>query len=330
MPDRALVLTAGLGTRLRPLSLTRAKAAVPVAGTPLICRILTWLASEGIRHTVLNLHHRPETVTREVGDGSGLGLHVRYSWERRLLGSAGGPRHAMDLMESETFFIVNGDTITDVDLRALAKRHAELGAAVTMALVPNPAPQRYGGVRVDADGWVRGFTRAGQDPGAHHFVGVQLVEAEVFARIHDGEHAESVNGLYRDMTGRIGGHLTAASFHDVGTPVEYVATVRALARDGSPGDLIDARSRVHQDARLVRTVVWADVDIAADVELVDCIVGDGVHIPSGSRFRNAAIVMAGDHDPAAGERREGNLLVAPLDPPAGAMNRSREEPSRGT
>lgn len=327
MPDRALVLTAGLGTRLRPLTLVRAKAAVPIGGATLVERILTWLAAQGITHTVLNLHHRPETITRVVGDGSGLGLEVRYSWERRLLGSAGGPRRALDLMETERFFVVNGDTITNVDLRGLAQRHAALGAAVTMALVPNPAPLRYGGVRVDPDGWVRGFTSAGQDPGTQHFVGVQIVEAETFADLTDGEPAESVNGLYRHLIGRIAGHTTTASFHDVGTPVDYLATIRDLAPDAARGNFIGERSRVHPDARLARTVIWTDVDIGRDVELVDCIVGDGVRIPNGSRFRNAIIVAAGDEPPAHDERLEGGLLVAPLNPsdvvPAGAD----EEPS---
>ena len=75
----ALVLTAGLATRLRPLSNVRAKAAMPIAGAPLVGRILTWLRQAGIRRVVLNLHHRPETITRIVGDGSPWDLEVRYS-----------------------------------------------------------------------------------------------------------------------------------------------------------------------------------------------------------------------------------------------------------
>ena len=90
----ALVLAAGLGTRLRPLTFCRAKAAVPVAGVPLICRHLTRLAARGVRDVVVNLHHRPNTITGVVGDGAALGCRVRYSWERVLLGSAGGPRRA--------------------------------------------------------------------------------------------------------------------------------------------------------------------------------------------------------------------------------------------
>jgi len=94
----ALVLTAGQATRLRPLSLVRAKAAVPVAGIPIAERILRNLAAIGVRDAVLNLHHLPETLPRRVGDGTTLGMRVRYSWETPLLGSAGGPRRARPLL----------------------------------------------------------------------------------------------------------------------------------------------------------------------------------------------------------------------------------------
>jgi NDP-sugar pyrophosphorylase family protein len=85
----ALVLTAGLATRLRSLSCVRAKAAVPVAGEPLVRRILRQLRAADVRDAVLNLHHLPHTITRVVGDGSDLGIRVRYSWEVPVLGSAG-------------------------------------------------------------------------------------------------------------------------------------------------------------------------------------------------------------------------------------------------
>ena len=112
---RALVLTAGLATRLRPLSFVRAKAALPVAGVPIVIRILRQLEAAGITDAVLNLHHRPDSLTRLVGDGSGVGLRLRYSWEHPVLGSAGGPARAVPLLGGpsggdEPFLVVNGDT----------------------------------------------------------------------------------------------------------------------------------------------------------------------------------------------------------------------------
>ena len=79
----------------------------------------------GIRDFVLNLHYLPETITAQVGDGADLGVRVRYSFESPVLGSAGGPRKALDLLPDEPFFIINGDTLTNVDLDALAEHHRE-------------------------------------------------------------------------------------------------------------------------------------------------------------------------------------------------------------
>src|SRR5206468_5639217 len=158
----ALVLTAGLGTRLRPLSDVRAKPAIPVAGEPMVRRIIAWLAANGVADLVLNLHHRPDTLTAVVGDGSDLAVRVRYSWEQPVvLGSAGGPRQALPIIGAETFLLVNGDTLTDLDLRPLADAHAAARALVTLALVPNRDPRRYGGVRLDHEGRVIGFTSRG-------------------------------------------------------------------------------------------------------------------------------------------------------------------------
>ena len=120
----ALLLTAGFGTRLRPLSSIRAKPALPVAGEALVRRILGWLAASGVTDVVLNLHHRPDTVCAAVGDGSDLGVRARYSWENPVLGSAGGPRRALPLLDADRFFIVNGDTLTDLDPTASRRRIA--------------------------------------------------------------------------------------------------------------------------------------------------------------------------------------------------------------
>ena len=190
----ALVLTAGLATRLRPLSSVRAKAALPVAGTPLVTRILRKLRHAGVERAVLNLHHHADSITRIVGDGSADGVAVRYSWEREILGSAGGPARAVPLLAADRFLIVNGDTLADVDLSAMARQHLDTNAVVTMAVVDGRAG--YNGVVADASGIVRGFSR---DPGAFHFIGVQIVNTSVFAGVDPEAQSETVHGLYPNL-----------------------------------------------------------------------------------------------------------------------------------
>jgi NDP-sugar pyrophosphorylase family protein len=311
----ALVLTAGLGTRLRPLTCLRAKAAVPVNGEPLVRRIVRRLVAQQYRDVVLNLHHKPDTIAALIGDGSDLGAHVRYSWEQPVLGSAGGPRHALPLL-AETFLIVNGDTVTDVDVAALAAAHDGAGAAVTMALIRNPQPDKYGGVRVSDDGWVTGFTRRGTPGESFHFIGAQMARREVFAPLEDGVPAESVGSLYPRLIERnprsVKAFVTEASFEDIGTVDDYLRTSLALA--GREGDRLarGARVRVDDSVRLERTAVWDDVVIGANASLTECVVADGVRIPANARFTRCAIVPAGACEPAANARVEGDLLIAPF------------------
>jgi NDP-sugar pyrophosphorylase family protein len=367
---RALVLTAGLGTRLRPLTYLRAKAAVPVNGETLARRAVRWLASQGITDLVLNLHHHPESITASVGDGFDLGARVRYSWEQPLLGSAGGPRHALPLLidrterdaasqapnpepristfESRgpspdspaytaerlrrglavartdgtasgggrTFVIINGDTITDVDLTAMARRHVASGALVTMALIPNPQPEKYGGVVVSDSEIVTGFTRAGATRENYHFIGVQFAEARTFADLADGVPAESVNALYPRLMasepGSIAAFISSASFQDIGTPADYLRTSVQLAQE--EGDRLAAGRNVQvaASATVRGTAVWDDVVIGAHATLIDCIVGDGARIPDRAKYERCAIVPAGERSPVAGERIDGGLLVAAL------------------
>jgi NDP-sugar pyrophosphorylase family protein len=226
MTRRALVLTAGLGTRLRPLTYARAKAAVPVNGEPLARRVVAWLAAQGVTDLVLNLHHHPASITRLVGDGSDLGARVRYSWEQPVLGSAGGPRRALPLLTEggrDSFLLVNGDTLTDVDLAAVEATHERTGARVTMALIPNPRPDKYGGVRVSDGGFVEGFTRPGTPGESFHFIGIQVAERDVFAGLEDGVPAESVNALYPRLIAAdpraVAAHVSDARFRDIASLV---------------------------------------------------------------------------------------------------------------
>lgn len=319
----ALVLAAGLGTRLRPLTFTRAKAAVPVAGTPLIRRQLRALAGAGVRDVVVNLHHRPETVAGVVGDGAALGCRVRYSWERRVLGSAGGPRHALPLLD-DRFFVVNADTLCAVDLGALLDRHRASGAVATLAVTVHPAPRRYGGVLADPGGRVAGFAPAGAAAGAAapwHFVGVQIVEAAVFRDLPDGVPAATVGGLYDTLlaAGRpMAVYETTGPFHDIGTPADYAATVRAVAAaEGRSPFSAGDRSEIHPTARVERSILWDDVTVEADCVVTGCVLADGVRVPAGTVLDRQAVAPAGAGDDGesatpAHEKRLGNLRMAPL------------------
>ena len=298
LPRHALVLTAGLGTRLQPLTSVRAKPAIPVAGVPMARRIIAWLASNLVTEIVLNLHHLPHTVTGLVGDGSDLSASVRYSWEPAVLGSAGGPRRALPILGVDTFFIVNGDTLTDVDLPALASAHESSGALVTMALVPNREPERYGGVSLDERRRVSGFPRRGAAAtGSYHFVGVQVARAEAFQTLADGQPVNSVGGVYDALLaarpGAVGGYVCEAAFWDVGTTADYWRTSVAWAAAEAGGVFTPGPgSTIDPTATITRSIIWDDVQIGAGCALERCIVTDGVRVPDGARHQGQVLVRA--------------------------------------
>jgi NDP-sugar pyrophosphorylase family protein len=304
----ALILTAGLGTRLRPLTDVRAKPALPVAGEPLIRRSVRWLAGQGVTDIVLNLHHRPETIAATMGDGSDLGARVRYSWEQpAVLGAAGGVRQALAIVGADTFFLINGDTLTDLDLAELGDAHRSTGASVTLALVPNRRPDRYGGVELDAEHRVTGFVPRGRAEGSYHFIGVQMAGAGVFAPLPLGQPADSIGGVYDALIARqpgaIRGFVCDAAFWDVGTVSDYWFTSWSFAQaEGAADVTCGRRVRIDPTARLSRSILWDDVEVASGCVVDECVVTDGVRVPRGASYRGTILL------PGA----EGAVRTAPL------------------
>jgi NDP-sugar pyrophosphorylase family protein len=317
----ALVLTAGLATRLRPLSLVRAKAVLPVAGIPLVHRILRQLQAAGIEDVVLNLHHLPSSITGAVGDGADLGLRVRYSWENPVLGSAGGPRRAIPLLRTtvrgsaSTFLIVNGDTLTDVSLADVVAAHRSSGALVTMAVIPNTEPMKYGGAVVDDDCVITGFVGSGSTSPSWHVIGVQVAEMEAFTDVPDNVPYESVRTLYPALIaarpGSVRAYRCQAEFFDIGTPGDYLATaLQFSAREGRQG-LIGVRSSVDPSARVEQSLIWDDVTVAAGVMLRECVVTDGVRVPADTSWHGVSLRIArGPLEP--GEREFDGMAIGPL------------------
>jgi NDP-sugar pyrophosphorylase family protein len=297
----ALVLTAGLATRLRPLSLVRAKAAIPVAGRPLVSLIIERLRRAGVDEVVLNLHYLPHTITAQVGDGSHLGVRARYSWEGVVLGSAGGPRRAAPLFDASTFLVVNGDTLATVDLGLLVEHHRASGALVTLAVMPNTEPHKYGGVAATADGAMTGIVRRGDTAPSLHFVGIQVVEAAAFQGVPADVPWESVATLYPALIAARPGSVrtadVASEFYDIGTPRDYLETCLRL---GSAAPVVGA----------VDSVLWEGVSMGSGASLRRCVVTDGVEIPAGTTWANQVIRRANGAPLTAGEARIGALAVS--------------------
>ena len=278
---------------------------MPVAGEPLVRRLLAYGARWGVRDFVLNLHYLPETITSQVGDGADLGVRVRYSFEPVVLGSGGGPRKALALLPDEPFFIINGDTLTNVDLHALAEKHRETGALVTIAVIPNDRPNRYGGLIVDASGRFHSVVPPGSQVRSYHVVGVQMANPAAFARLPLDVPAESIGTLYKDLVkenlGHVRAFLCAADFWDVGTPADYLEACLSIGNAEGAAPQVGRGSVIDPSATVTGSVIWDDVSVGAGASLDRCIVADAVEIPAGARFTHCAIIQ-----------RDGELIVADI------------------
>ena len=327
MIDTAILLAAGLGTRLAPLSAVRAKGALPVAGEILLRRQIRWLAAAGVRHVIVNLHHLPASITARVGHGDDLGVSVRYSWEPVVLGSAGGPRRAFDLTGAERAFIVNGDTLTDLDLGALASAHAAAGALVTLAATPEARPG-YNALVLDDEGRLLGVARHGHpalaahDSRRHvHFIGGQVAERRAFAGVSADAPSETLKQVYPALVAADAGAVRVApapvAFHDIGTPADYLATVRTLA--GAEGRGLDrgVDVAIAPGATVSDSVLWDRVQVDAGAIVEGSILADDVHVPAGAVIAHAAVVRRTGPPPAARGHAVGELWVTPLRQAAG-------------
>jgi mannose-1-phosphate guanylyltransferase len=303
-----------LGTRLDPLTRLVAKPAMPLGGRTLIERVLGWLATEHIGQVVLNLHHLPESICGVVGDGTHLGLSVKYSWESPLLGSAGGPRHALPLLDADEFLIVNGDTLCEVPLETLLAAHRATGADVTLAVVPNPNRAHYNGIVAEEDGRVSSFIARGHTADSWHFVGIQVVKSSVFASLPDNVPMESVAGIYRERLyrgeGRIFVFPVRAPFFDIGTPRDYVTAARALVPVDeyfSPG------AEVSPQARVLDTLVWPGSVVGARASLDGCVVA-GAHVPEGFQASGVMLLPAGVLRPGDAATTTDGVAMFPMSP----------------
>ena len=159
---RALILAAGEGTRLRPLTLDRPKPMVPIAGRPLLEHTVGWLRGHGVREIAINLNYCPDVIVAHFGDGTEFGVAITYSYEDPLLGTAGAARKVDEFLGDRACVVVYGDVLTDLDLPALLAFHHRQVAqypttAATLSLYHVPNPTEVGLVGLDGGGQVTRF-----------------------------------------------------------------------------------------------------------------------------------------------------------------------------
>jgi NDP-sugar pyrophosphorylase family protein len=300
---KAMILAAGFGTRLWPLTIGRTKPAIPFLNRPLIAFTLDYLKRYGFDEVIINLHHEPDSVRAQLGDGAQFGVRIHYSVEEpEILGTSGALDRVREQLEQDTFIVVNGKIITDIDLAAALQTHRERQALATLVLRPNPKRERFSEIHLTADGRLEKFGGFPQPPATSHqppplmFTGIHIMEPRIFEYIPRAVFSDSVRDVYPQALADgkiIAGHVAEnSSWFELSTLERYWAISQEFLRRAGQTNVQDVGCVLAPTAQVSQSVLWKRVRVEAGAQLSDCIIGDDVLIPANTRFHRAAIVRA--------------------------------------
>ncbi len=303
---KAMVLAAGLGTRLRPLTYELNKPMVPVLDRPVMAHIVDLLDRHGFDETIANLHYFPDSIRDYFGE------RLTYRTEQELLGTAGGVRGCAEFFGDDAFLVISGDALTDIDLRAFAARHREAGGVATLAVKKVADTREYGVVLHDRAGRVTGFQEKPEPEEALSDLGncgIYIFEPRVFDYFPDRPFVDWAQDVFpallaNDVPFHI--HEVRDYWNDVGSLAELrQGTFDALrgelhlqvaGEEVAPGVIVAGEAPLPGDAE-VEGPVWVgrDVEIGAGVRLTGPLVlGDGARVGDGAQLRES-ILFPGTH-----------------------------------
>jgi mannose-1-phosphate guanylyltransferase len=337
---KAMILCAGLGTRLRPLTERWPKPALPFLGPPLLRYHLAVLKAAGVTAVGINTHHLPEVMTataRAECERVGLPLHVVH--EPVIQGTGGGIRGLRDFLAGDDFLVFNGDILFPVDLRPVVAAHRRSGAVATMVLMPMPPGETYAAVELDTGGQVRRI--AGRGPGGPalspwHFTGVHVMSPRIFEFMSPGGPEDINREVYvraLEAGQSVRGEEVRAYWSDLGTPSRYLATVRDVLTGQVPLEGLGGASPftglnrgpgtswVHPEANPGQARVEGPAYLGAG-----CVLEEGAHVGSavavgerarvGKGARLQRVALFEDTRVAPGETLEEVLVWGPHRIPA--------------
>jgi NDP-sugar pyrophosphorylase family protein len=295
-----MILSAGYGTRLWPLTEDRTKPAIPILGKPLVGYVAEYLARYHCDEIIVNLHHRPESVRRALGDGSRFGVKLHYVEEPVILGTSGALDNARALLGDETFVVVNGKIITDIDLGAAIETHRRERAIATLVLLPNAACEKFSIVKT-ADGMLTGFGGmpvAGQFATANPplmFTGIQILEPRIFDYIPRGIFSHSTTDVYPQAIAkgeRVAVHIAGGRWFELSTLRRYLEISLLLLAERGESVTVGANCELSSEASVEQSVFWDNVSVGRGARVRRAILGDNVKIAPGEVIEDAAVVCA--------------------------------------
>ncbi len=319
---KAMILAAGYGERLWPLTADRTKPALPVLGKPLVGYVAEYLAGHGVSEAIVNLHHRPDSVRASLGDGERFGLKLEYIHEPEILGTSGALDNARDFFDDNPFLLVNGKIITDIDLEPAFETHRRTKALATLVLKRNEARERFSIVET-RDGLIQRFGGMPQASGdvPLMFTGIQILEPRIFEYIPRGIFSHTTTDVYPQAIARgerVAGHVGEGTWYELSTLKRYLDISRALLKAEGRSLYSGTNSSIAGGAEVRDSILWNDVVIERGATVARSIIGDAVRVESSEHWEDAVVVraelVAGQTPPAKAlkGRQIGDKFVVPL------------------
>ncbi len=299
---KAMILAAGFGTRLRPLTLGRPKVLVPVQNRPLLHWLVEYLWSAGAEEVIVNSHHLSEKLTSYIDTGDfPIPVHVRV--EETLLGTGGGIRNVADYWDERPFVVINGDILSSIDIQKILNSHERSDATVTLGLRDEP---RFNGVQVASDGRILSF--AGGSERGLAFTGIHVLDPEALDGVPDHAPTSIIDCYLQLLSGgaKVMAHVVTDQFwRELGSLDGYLEAHVELSRMKTapiPGLKVGGKPVIHESARLgsgVRldgavcvgagcelsagvliqgSIIWSEVQVRAGCSIRGSIIGDGVKV----------------------------------------------------
>ncbi|MEW5808633.1 MAG: NDP-sugar synthase [Actinomycetota bacterium] len=309
----AVVLVGGMGTRLRPLTLSAPKPMLPTAGLPFLTHLLSRIADAGIEHVVLGTSYKAGVFEAEFGDGSKLGLQIEYVVEDEPLGTGGGIANVASKLRHDTAVVFNGDVLSGCDLRALLDSHAETKADVTLHLVRVGDPRAFGCVPTESDGTVTAFLEKTQDPPTDQInAGCYVFKRSIIEQIPTGRALSVEREVFPRLLAegrKVCGYVDSTYWRDMGTPEDFVRGSADLVRGIAPSPALGGHrgeSLVHDGASVAPgalliggTVIGRGAEIAGGARLDGAVIFDGAKVGAGAVIERSIIGFGAHIGPRA-------------------------------
>jgi NDP-sugar pyrophosphorylase family protein len=327
-----MILAAGFGTRLWPLTEDRTKPAIPFLNRPLIAYTVDYLARYGIRDLTVNLHHQPDSIRDALGDGSKFGSSIRYSYEEEILGTSGALDAVRDTFLDGDFVVVNGKIVTDIDLAAAIQAHLNAKAIATLVLRENPAREHYSIVEVDERGCVSRFAgfpepldghaaRNGADGKAASsdvtplmFTGIQVLSPRIFEYIPRDCFSHSTIHVYPkaiEAGETVLGFVAEGAWSELSTLSRYFEASLMMSRKQGRS-IIEGRGCSRTGAQVEDAVLWDRVTVEPGATVRRAVLADGVRIPPGVVIEDSVVVRRDIVREAERGEVMGDNLVVPF------------------